>query len=128
MKCGAAILTNCEKCGAVIPGELVGELIFDWEPPQFCLECSRPFPWLDRAGRVYLLENMLDREELDEATRFEVREELVALAAPDVDEAEQVRRWSKVKALAPGLWQSGQRILVEIVTAEAKAKLGLPAA
>jgi hypothetical protein len=125
-KCGAAVLTKCEKCGSEIPGHAIGVTTARWAPPRFCLECSTPFPWLDRAGRIYLLENMLDNEEVDEATRLEVREELQALAATDLPAEEQERRWAKVKSMAPGLWQSSQQILVSIVTAEAKTRLGLP--
>jgi len=85
-ECGAAVLTKCEVCGSEIPGEAIGVTTLGWNAPQFCLECGAPFPWLDRAGRIYLLENLLDiEEELDEATRLEVREELDALAASGVD-------------------------------------------
>jgi hypothetical protein len=112
-KCGAAVLTACEQCGSEIAGQKMGAGGL-WAPPAFCIECAAPFPWLDRVGRIYLLENMLDTEDIDEATRLEVREELTALATSDVEEEEQV------------LWQSGQQILVSVVTAEAKQKLGLP--
>lgn len=125
-KCGGAVLTTCEACGGEIPGVSIGVITVTYTAPLFCLECSAPFPWLDRAGRIYLLENLLDQEDLDHATKLEVREQLAALASPEVDEGEQVERWSKVRRLAPGLWQSGQRILVDIVTAEAKKQLGLP--
>ena len=71
--------------------------------------------------------NLLDEEELDPATELEVREQLEALTNPELDEAEQERRWKQVREKAPGLWEkSGARSILEsVVSAALKAALGL---
>jgi hypothetical protein len=70
---------------------------------------------------------MLDEEDLDPATRLQVEEQLQALADPDLDDEEQAARWEQVKGLAPALWQNSgaQKILVTLVAAAAKQRLGL---
>ena len=43
-----------------------------------------------------------------------VREQLEALLNADLDDEEAVRRWKKIKELAPGLWEkSGARSIME---------------
>jgi hypothetical protein len=54
-----------------------------------------------------------------------VSEQLQALQDPDLDEAEQVERWTRIKKVSPGLMASGQRIIETVVTAAVKAQLGL---
>jgi hypothetical protein len=70
---------------------------------------------------------MLDELELDEAARLEVHEQLQALTAPEISDEEQLRRWTKVKETAPGLWEKSgaQRILESVVSAAIKGALGL---
>lgn len=129
--CGAKVLTACANCGFRIRGHYhvpgVISLGGDYEPPQFCDKCGSPFPWLDRQGRIFELENMLDDEDLDAATELAVREQLRALASTDLDEDEEQRRWERVKRAAPGLWEkSGARAILEtVVSATIKAHLGL---
>jgi hypothetical protein len=94
-------------------------------PPRFCDKCGTPFPWLDRRGRIYELQNMLDRETLGPADALTVREQLEALLDADLSEQEQRQRWERVRRLAPGLWSSGQNILETVMGAETKYELGL---
>lgn len=68
---------------------------------------------------------MLDEQDLDEADRLTVEEQLQALQDPDLDEQEQAQRWKKVRSLAPGLMQSGQHIVETVVSAAVKGQLGL---
>ena len=82
-------------------------------------------PWATRLARIYELQNMLDEEDLDEAARLTVSEQLTALQNPDLDEDEQVERWKRIRRLAPGLMTSGQRIVESVATAAVKAQLGL---
>jgi hypothetical protein len=72
------------------------------------------------------LENLLDDEDLDEATRLVVRDQLAALRDPDIGEAEQVERWERIKRLSPGLLESGRKVVESVITAAVKAQLGLP--
>jgi hypothetical protein len=130
-KCGAKVLTGCPKCGKRIRGRYevpgVVSLGGKYTPPNFCDSCGHPFPWLDRQGRIFELENLLDDEDLDEATELAVREQLRALASPDLDETEERQRWERVKRNAPGLWEkSGARAILEsVVSAAVKGSLGL---
>jgi hypothetical protein len=132
--CGAKVLTGCPKCRTRIRGyyHVSGVISFtgDYAPPRFCDSCGAPFPWLDRQGRIFELENMLDDEDLDDASELAVREQLRALADPDLDEDEERKRWERVKRYAPGLWEKsgGRAILETVVSAAIRGQLGLPTA
>ena len=96
------------------------------DPPNFCDRCGSAFPWVDRQGRIFELQNKLDDEHLDQATELLVREQLEALLNADIDDEEAARRWKKIKELAPGLWEkSGVRNIIEsLVTAYVRAQAG----
>jgi hypothetical protein len=98
-----------------------------YEPPDFCDHCAAPFRGVSRQGRIYELMNLLDDEDLDAATELEVREQLEALTQPDLPDDEAARRWARVKAKAPALWEKSgaQRILETVVTAAIKAQLDI---
>lgn len=96
-------------------------------PPDFCDKCGAPHPWLSRGGRIYLLQNLLDDEQMDPATELEVREQLAILIDPDLDDEEQRERWERVQKLPPAFWEkSGARVILEtVVSAGIKTALGL---
>jgi hypothetical protein len=131
--CGARIVRACRSCEAPLLGvspsaDAYGNLdTEEWRRPDFCRDCGSPYPWVDRAGRIQHLENLLDNENLDEATDLAVREQLNALADPDVDDKSAQRRWNRVRDLAPGLWeQSGARaVLTSLMTEALKREFGL---
>lgn len=129
--CGAKVLTACPACGTRIRGYYdvpgVIDLATEYKPPRFCDACGKPFPWLDRQGRIFELENMLDDEDLDEAAELAVHEQLTALANPDLDEDDERKHWERVRRLAPGLWdKSGARAIIEtVVSAGVRAQLGI---
>ena len=127
-ECGAKLLESCDNCGTKIRGELEvpGVVSFvPFEPNDFCHNCGTPFSWAGRQARIYQLQNLLDEEDLDEATRLAVAEELEALATAPHNEEEEARRWQRIQQMAPGLMQSGQKIVETVVTAAIKAQLGL---
>jgi hypothetical protein len=126
-RCGSQVITACEACGYRVRGQAENVFGGQWSPPDFCDNCGTPHPWLSRQGRIYLLQNMLDEEDLDPATRLEVQEQLDALTDPDLDEEEQAARWAKVQRLAPTLWEKSgaQKILETVVSAAIKTQLGL---
>jgi hypothetical protein len=99
--------------------------IFNYEPPHFCHSCGAPFPWASRQARIWELNNILDEEDLDDASRLIVEEQLQALQDPDLDEREAIQRWEKVSKLAPGVMESGRRIVETVVSAAVKAQLGI---
>lgn len=71
------------------------------------------------------MHNILDEQDLDPADRLIVEEQLEALTAPELSEEEQVARWSRVKALAPGVMEAGGRIVESIIAAGIRQQLGL---
>jgi hypothetical protein len=76
---------------------------------------------------LYELENVLeDNDKLSDADALTVREQLEALRAnPDEDEAEQAKRWERIKKVAPSLTGAGRQILVSVTTAAVQKHLGL---
>lgn len=127
--CGAKILTACPGCDDIIRGEYYVEGIsaigFRYTPPEFCHSCGKPYPWASRQARIWELRNLLDEEDLDEADRLTVSEQLDALLDPDLSEEEQAERWARVKKIAPGFMKSGQKIMESVMTAAIKAQLDL---
>ncbi len=95
-------------------GDMVSYREGDYVRPAFCHSCGSLFPWASRKELIYLLQNQLDDEKMPDADRLQVREQLIALEPPDLDEAEQIRRWSKIKALAPRLMDTGQAIITRV--------------
>lgn len=60
-------------------------------------------------------------------TALLVSEQLEALTDPDLDEADQVKRWQHNKSVAPGVLKAATSpIVISLLTAEAKKQLGLP--
>lgn len=104
-----------------------GEFVFedDYRAPDFCHHCGAPSPWASRQARLYELENILDEQELSDADRLVVQEQLQALREPDVPEEEQQERWLRIKNLAPGVINAGGRIVETVVSATIKGQLGL---
>jgi len=99
--------------------------VCDFSPPYFCDKCGAAHRWLSRQGRIYMLQNLLDEQTLDAATRLEVQEQLRALTQPDLPEDEPQRRCEKVGRLAPARWNSepAQTVLDTVVSAGMKAAL-----
>jgi hypothetical protein len=124
--CGAGIIRNCPDCGHFIRGDYhvpgwVGAA--DYTPPDFCEDCGSPFPWLSREGRIYMLRNILEASEVDEAAKLRAREQLEALSDPELDEEEQARRWARFKKAAPAVWagEQAQRIIGTVLEAGTRA-------
>jgi hypothetical protein len=46
--CGEATLTACPGCGHPIRGEFNGIGFAKYQPPAFCRNCGKPFPWTER--------------------------------------------------------------------------------
>ena len=131
--CGAEVHTRCPDCEVTIPGLVYTVLPFsgtrkpagDYRRPGFCGNCGTPFPWIERAELIAELINKLDDEDIAPAKRLEVREELEALADPDLPEEEQKERWEKVRQSVPRVIAGSGRILERIVTEALRQQLGL---
>jgi hypothetical protein len=89
--CGAEILRACPECNNMIRGRYYVPAVigvgYEYSPPDFCEDCGAPFPWLSRQGRIYLLENMLDEEAIDGASRLEVQEQLAREPSTSINRA-----------------------------------------
>jgi hypothetical protein len=83
-------------------------------------------PWATREDRIYQLENILDEQELDQASRLQVLEALEQLKETNLPEKDQKRLWTIIQKAAPGLINSGSVIVKTIVEAEIRQRLGLP--
>jgi hypothetical protein len=126
--CGASVLIACPSCAGRIRGYyyVPGVIGFsNYDPPEFCDACGAPFPWANRQARLWQIENLLDEQEISEADRLTLREQLEALRSPDIPEEEQQERWARIKKLAPGLIGTGQQIIVTVVSATIQKQLGI---
>ena len=96
--------------------------------PTFACRAATLFPWLSRQGLLYELENRLLSGQLDPADALVVREQFAALADPDLDDDEQVRRWTRIGRAIPNFWEDSgaKQIVVNVMTSYVRGKLGVP--
>jgi hypothetical protein len=128
-QCGARVLRACASCDAPV----LGAVIFYMQnvpmerPDSFCWECGVPYPWATREERVGQLYDLIDDEDLDEADRLTVQEEIAVLSRPDaeVSEEERVRAGETIRRLAPKAWEVFLPVAQSVLTAEVKRRLGL---
>jgi hypothetical protein len=127
-RCGGRVLLGCRSCGAGIAGQMDGNPRDpQWEPAGFCWKCGVPYPWATREQRLAQLYNLIDDEDLDEAERLAVVEQIALLSEPvdEVSDEDQVRAGERIKSLAPKVWEAALPILQSLLTAKAKQELGL---
>jgi len=126
--CGAPVITHCEACSAPLLGGYRGVIVAATKHPKpFCFNCGAPHGWATREQRVRHLENLLEFDDLDEASQLTVIEELAVLAAPadQVDDDTRVRAGERVRNLAPKLWETGRPVIQSVLTEAANKSLGL---
>jgi hypothetical protein len=127
--CGAVVLLDCPACHTPIRGNPVGIATF-YTPPDFCFACGQAFPWASRQAVVYALQNLLDEQpNLSEGDRRHIDEELSSLLEPPIDAkvgTRQQRAMETLRRLAPRVWDKAWPVAATLLTAEARAKLGLP--
>lgn len=131
-ECGAGVLGRCPECAIRIRGDLyipgVHVAEDDFEPARFCDGCGAPYPWATRQDRIFELENLLDEEDIDDATRLLVREDLERLRTQgqDLDQDAELKLWRRVKDRAPGLVVgAGSALAQSLLSAYLQQKLGL---
>ena len=99
--------------------------MFSERGANFCVECGRPGPWVSRADRIAWLKDRLLEEQLDEATKLELREVLDRLAAMPVDDTRAAAGWQRLKEAAPEVWGVGKPVLTTVIGEGLKKLLGL---
>jgi hypothetical protein len=124
--CGAKVLVACEACGYRIRGA-ASAVARDYQRPSFCDGCGSVFSWTGRKQRIQHLQNVVDDEPLDPATKLEVQELLAELLDREVADSDTA--WMRVLQVAPELWMStaARSTLATVVPAAVKARLGLRA-
>ncbi len=93
--------------------------------PGFCSTCGNPFPWIDRSELISELIKKLDDEDLTPDEKLAAREQLEALADPDLPEEEQKERWERVRDMAPKVLAASGRILERLAGEAIRQTLGL---
>lgn len=127
-KCGAQVVTLCGSCGSrirgwhVVPGVIGGA---PYKPPDFCDNCGSPHPWANRQARLWELENLLDDEEISDADRLTIREQIEALQNPDLGDEEQAERWTRIRKAAGAFRGPALSIFESVTTAAIKAHMNL---
>jgi hypothetical protein len=93
------VLTACPNCDLRIRGDyfLPGVIgVSTASRPSFCDECGSAFPWATREERIFELENLLDEEDIEEADRVVIQDELRRLGNAVLTEKDERQAWSVV--------------------------------
>ena len=131
LECGAPVIGRCPSCKIRVRGSshVPGYLGIDhYEPPRFCDGCGEPLPWATWQDRIYQLENLVQYEQIDEATKLLVLEDLRRLrtAASELDQDGQLTIWKRVKSRAPGLFGGAATPIAQnLLSAYLQQKLGI---
>jgi hypothetical protein len=129
--CGANVLAGCPHCnwrirgGYVIPAV---PFVDEYIRPSFCDRCGAAYPWATREERIYELENLLDEEDIDDADRVVVSDNLRRLREEKtLSEKEQRATWERIKASAGSALRSPHvaAVVEGLVSAAIRAQLGI---
>lgn len=128
--CGARVLTACPTCQRRIRGDYhVPDVFTAVAParPSFCDGCGGAFPWASREERIFELENLLDEEDVDEADRVVIQDQLARLRSADLSEKEERQAWETIKKRGGAALTSGpvKRVIEGLVSAAIRAQIGL---
>lgn len=124
-KCGETTITQCPNCDAPIRGNYYVEGVFgfggDYEPPAFCHNCGRSFPWTERriTSAVELVEVGAELS-IEELQQF--RSDLTELTKDSPKTQIASLRFKKVMAKVGTSIASGVRDIVVDVLSEAAKK------
>lgn len=123
------MLVACSNCSAPLLGFSKTYTDFSFTADNFCKRCGKPYLWADQEAIIHSLENtLLYGDELDDAEKREILERLMVLAATDKTDKARVAAGERIKQLAPKAWNVAAPVLMSILSAEIKLKLGLPLA
>ena len=121
---GSPIMVQCDKCDSDIVCMPQDDA---WEAASFCWSCGEPHPWATREERVLKLFSLIDDEDLDEADRLTVVEQIAILSAPEeeVPDERRLHAGEKIRQLAPKAWEAALPVLQGLLTEKLKKDLGL---
>jgi hypothetical protein len=127
--CGAPVLTGCPNCELRLRGHYYRPRVISnaYKRPSFCDGCGSAFPWATREERVYELENLLDEEDIDEADRVVIQDQLQRVRNAGLSERDEKQAWDTIKRRAGKAITSGpvQRVVEGLVSAALRQQLGL---
>jgi hypothetical protein len=124
-QCGTRVLRACETCGEPLLGAHKLGLFFLRRPKPFCPDCGAAYPWATREERVGKLYDLIDHEDLDEATLLAVQEQIAVLSTPVGEETDERRgrALERLKGLVPRVYEATLPVLQNVATAEMKRRL-----
>lgn len=129
--CGANVLVGCPHCRLRIRGDrfVPGVVaVFDYSRPSFCDGCGSAFPWATREERIYELENLLDEQDIDDADRVVVSDNLRRLREEEaLSEKEERVLWERVKGAAGSALKSEHvaAVIEGLASAAIRHRLGI---
>jgi hypothetical protein len=121
-KCGEATITSCPSCRESIPGYYLDSSVigFRYEPPAFCGECGKPFPWTER--RLAAARELANEaEHLSTEERQQLADSLDYLTRDTANTQVAVGRFRRLVAKAGGETGNALRsVLIDVVSEAAK--------
>jgi hypothetical protein len=123
---------GCPHCGLRIRGERYfigfGSAGDEYRHSSFCDSCGSAFPWATRVERIYELENLLDKEDIDEADRVVISDSLRRLREEEaLSEKDQRVAWEPIRNAAGAALKSERvaAVVAGIATAAIRHSLGI---
>ncbi len=126
-QCGEPTITTCPSCSQSIPGYYLDSAVIGsrYEPPAFCGDCGKPFPWTERrlaAGR----ELALEAESLSGEERQQLADSLNDLTRDTPKTQVAAGRFKRLASKAGVETGNALRaVLIDVMSDAAKKALGL---
>lgn len=126
-ECGSETISLCPSCNSYIQGDYevpgVVALGFKYNPPSYCHECGKPYPWTST-----ILDNAVELISLDDELPDE-HKEIIKNALPDLivetpTTPVAVAKYKKYMSSATGFIKDSLRnLLVDVVSDAVKKSL-----
>jgi hypothetical protein len=124
-QCGTKTITACPQCNNEIRGYLRGVMptLGDIDPPAFCAECGKPYPWT--AAKIHAAKALADEiDELPDKDKLLFKASLDEIAADTPMTEVAVMRVKKVfRNLPKASGEALKRATIQVATDAAKALL-----
>ena len=95
--------------------------------PSFCDGCGSACPWATREERIIELENLLDQEDIEEADRVVIQDQLKRLTNAELSDRDERQAWSVIGRRAGAALKNPSvvRLLEGLITAGLRNQLGI---